>query len=69
MSPELKNVIAFCLAHAPSAPVQHRVLLYRGLAEICGDPQNAANFRSLANDLERAESNCRQFAFDFQNRP
>jgi hypothetical protein len=63
MSPELKTVIEFCLEHAPEAPVRKRVLLYRGLAEFCGDQTMAAEFRSEAEQLAAAEKRCREFAF------
>jgi hypothetical protein len=66
MSPELYTVIRFCLDRAESASVSERVSLYRGLAEICGDPKEAAKFRSMAADLETADHRCREFAFQFE---
>ena len=65
MSNELRTVIEFCLEHAEEAPVHRRVSLYRGLAEFCGEPKRAAEFRSLATSLESADHRCREFRFNF----
>lgn len=45
--------------------IAKRVVLYRGLAEICGDPAEGAKFLQLAEELELADSRCQQFAFGF----
>jgi hypothetical protein len=65
MTTELKTVMDFCLKHAEEAPVQERIFLYRGLAEFCGEPARAAQLRSMASDLEKAELRCREFRFTF----
>lgn len=62
-----KAVVEFCLDHAPEAPVAKQISLYRGLAEICGNPDQAAQFCELADDLEDADHRCREFAFKFKN--
>ena len=68
MSKELATVILFCLKHADDAPVTERVSLYRGLAEFCGEPKRAAEFRRQADALESADFQCREFAFQLTNR-
>lgn len=68
MTKGMDTVVNFCLEHAESAPVSKRVSLYRGLAEICSDKFLTANFNSMADDLEHADSLCREFHFKFKNR-
>lgn len=65
-SDALQTVIEFCLDYAPSAPVQRRILLYRGLAEFCGDRQEAARFNEAARNLENADLQSRQLALAFR---
>lgn len=64
-SPELQTVLDFCLQHADAAPLARRVLLYRGLAEFCGDAKESRGFLQLAADLEAADRRCREFHFLF----
>ena len=66
MNKELQTVISFCLEHAENAPSAKRVPLYRGLAKICSDKNLAAKFSTLADDLETADHNCREFRFKFE---
>lgn len=65
----MRSVISFCLERAPEAPVQKRVKLYRGLAEFCGNPEIAAEFRSEAAQLEAADKRCLEFAFKLTQEP
>jgi hypothetical protein len=65
MSPELRLVIDFCLKHAESSPVRERVSLYRGVAQICAEAKTCASLNALANELEAADRNCREFKFRF----
>lgn len=67
MSIEMKTVIDFCLKHAEAAPVLERISLYRSLAEFCSDKEQAAQLRSIAADLLRAEHRCREFRFAVTN--
>jgi hypothetical protein len=60
-----KAVMDFCLENAEQAPVSRRVLLYRGLAEICGDLREQKNLKQMAADLETADRRCREFRFNF----
>lgn len=69
MSPELKTIIDFCLAHAPDAPLLQRIKLYRSLAEFCGDFSDAAKFRSIADHLETADKLCLEFGFSIDSNP
>jgi len=64
-----QTVIDFCLEHAFEAPLQRRVKLYRGLAEFCADEQESANLKSLADSLEATDKLCREFAFQFSQKP
>lgn len=66
MTTEMKAVIEFCLDHAPSASMQRQVLLYRGLAEFCSEPSEAAQFRRLAAQIETALKQSRQLAFSWK---
>jgi hypothetical protein len=65
-SPEMQVVLDTCLTHAEGLPPGRRALLYRGLAEFCGDAQEAADLASIAADLEDADRRCREFAFRVQ---
>lgn len=58
----LKTVIEACLDQAKDAPVPKRIKLYRGLAEFCGDMQQAAQFNAAARELEEADARCRELA-------
>lgn len=65
-SDALQTVIEFCLDHAHEAPVHRRVKLYRGLAEFCGDRQEAATFNAVASELEAADLRCRELALNYR---
>jgi hypothetical protein len=65
LSKGLETVVGFCLEQAELAPLKKRASLYRGLAEICGSPQKAAEFCTLAEELEAAEKHSRRISFDF----
>jgi len=58
-------VMDFCLEHAESSPVRRRVSLYRGLAELCGDLREQKQLMQMADELEHADSLCREFRFNF----
>jgi hypothetical protein len=60
-----KIVMDFCLEHAEAAPVQRRVSLYRGLAEVCGDLLEQKQLLQMAAELESADQHCREFRFNF----
>jgi hypothetical protein len=65
----IQVVVSVCLEAADTLPASRRVQLYRSLAEICGCPTEASQFKALANDLEAADRRCREFAFQFHQRP
>lgn len=65
MHPEIRIVLEVALESAPSLPVSKRVLLYRGLAELCGNLHEARKLRGLASDLDACDRKSRQFQFDF----
>ncbi len=60
---QLQTIIEEARSREDQLPVSRRVLLYRGLAELCGEPHEAARFNMLANELEQADLRCRQFQF------
>ena len=68
-SEALQTVINFCMTQASNAPVHDRVKLYRGLAEFCGDKQEAANLNAVADDLETADRRSRELAIELSYRP
>lgn len=47
----------FVLEEAEHQPLRRRAAIYRGLAAICGDQQEAIHLKAIAADLERAELN------------
>lgn len=57
--------IKFVLEAAESAPLQKRIDVYRGLADLLGDKDECAKLIALADALEQADKATRQFAFDF----
>lgn len=58
--------MSFCLEHAESAPVQRRVSLYRGLAEICGDLHEQKILMQMAAELEKADRRHREYVLEFK---
>ncbi len=60
---EISGLINFVLDQAENAPVRKRIFLYRDLAKICRDATMAADFCAMADDLEEADNNCREFRF------
>lgn len=60
---QLQVIIEEARSREDQLPVARRVSLYRGLAELCGEPHEAARFNVLANELEEADLRCRQFQF------
>lgn len=60
---QLQVIIEEARSREDQLPVARRVSLYRGLAELCGEPHEAARFRVLADELEQADLRCRQFQF------
>lgn len=60
---QLQVIIEEARSREDQLPVARRVSLYRGLAELCGEPHEAARFNVLADELEQADLRCRQFQF------
>jgi hypothetical protein len=58
------TVIEICLAHCQDLPTSKRILLYRGLAELCTSEAQAAELRRVALELESADRRCREFPFN-----
>ncbi|HUS37346.1 MAG TPA: hypothetical protein VM680_18510 [Verrucomicrobiae bacterium] len=60
-------LIEFVLEKAADAPVRQRVPVYRALANIMGDTQEATNLRCLADSFESADHLAREFTFRIEN--
>lgn len=58
-------VLEEALSRAGELPVPRRILLYTGLAELCGDPQLCAEFYEAASTLAAADARCRELALVF----
>lgn len=65
MSKDHLALIQFVLDSALQAPVSKRITLYRALADLCGQTEEGKRLEVLAAQLECAEKNCREFAFEF----
>lgn len=65
MSRDQIAVINFVLEQAQSAPVRKRISVYRGLADLCGDADEAKTLLSLADNLSMIEDRAQEFAFEF----
>ena len=62
-SKPVHTVITHCLKTVSALPVEEQALLYRGLAECCGCPQENAKYLQIAESLETAQKLSRQLAF------
>jgi hypothetical protein len=60
-----KELFEFVLAQAETAPTRKKIRLYRALAELAGEPKLTAELSQLANALEAADKQCREFNFRF----
>jgi hypothetical protein len=67
MTAEMKTIIEFCLDHAGLVPMPQQVLLYRSLAEFCGDETDAALFRRMANEIDAACSTRAQLTLNLKS--
>ena len=63
MKTDLETTLEFLVRASSEAPLRTRVSLLRTAAEWCGVEQEASNLLQLANDLERADRQCREFKF------
>jgi len=54
-SKALQTVMNHCLETVDRLPHAQRVDLYIGLAELCGDPKEAASYHKLADEEVRLE--------------
>ncbi len=56
----LRELYSFVVEQAPAAHPVRRAKVYRGLALIVGDEQDAATLLVLADECEQLEQDCRQ---------
>jgi hypothetical protein len=68
MSNDKIALINFVLEQAPAAPVHRRIPIYRGLADLCGDAEEARTLNSLAENLQLIEQRAQEFAFRFDQK-
>jgi hypothetical protein len=59
------ELMSFVLEASESLPLVRRVKVIRGLANLCGDPQEQASLLALAEQLKRSDELCREFNFSF----
>jgi hypothetical protein len=65
MNIPLTNVINFALEQSTSLLPEERAALFRDVAAVCGDENEAAHLIQLANQLDRIEELCRAYMFRF----
>lgn len=58
-------IVSFVLEESQQKPVRDRVVLYRALAEICGDNEEAKALVQIANKFSAADLQYREFDFNF----
>ena len=70
MTPEfpLTELCTFVLEKAADEMPLRRARLYRSLASIAGDCQEARELIEKAHECEELESHCRQLVMDFKRR-
>ena len=62
--PNITVLIEVALDAAPNLGLEKRASLYRGLAEICGCPQQEASFLRLAVNFENSAEEIRSITRD-----
>lgn len=60
-------LVEFVMEKAADAPARTRVKVYRGLANVIGDQQEAANLKALSDSLEHVDYLTREFRFRIEN--
>ena len=59
------TIFELCMTFSPAMGDQKRVLLYRELAEFCGDIAIGTRFTQMADQIESAANNHRELALKF----
>lgn len=62
---DYENLLSFTLNQARQAPVELRPSLYRGLARICGNPDDEKALHKIAHTVEITAKMEQTFAFNF----
>jgi len=62
------TLVRWVLDRSAQEPVQKRVPLLRGLAEVCGNPALTEQLNNQADQLEKADRCCAELALDIQPR-
>lgn len=60
------TIISFVMEQVPSVPNSKKIQILRALSCVCKSRKKELS--DLADDFSVAESRCRQFAFDFQQK-
>jgi len=68
MSIPLLNVLNAALAHGDTLPVRKRAALYRDIAKVCGDEDEARELLQCAEELQSADKRCCEFNFSFSQK-
>jgi hypothetical protein len=63
-SESLQVVLEECQKFATQLPLKRRAALYRGLAEVCGNTQDAAAYTGLADECDTLRKREAKLQFD-----
>jgi hypothetical protein len=63
MDSPLNELLKFVVETADELPVRRRILVYRGLAAVCGDEDDMKRLHAMADALHQAEAICRDQKF------
>jgi hypothetical protein len=65
---EIIDLIQFVLESAAEQPIRKRIVLYRGLARICGEEREARQLNRMADDLQESEKLHAELIFSFSQK-
>lgn len=63
-----EKIIQFVLEQSEQQPLARRISIYRSLAETVGSPKETQRLKNMAEELERADQRCAEFAFYFNQK-
>lgn len=64
----VEAIVEFVLEQVEDKPSHVRIKMYRALAHICGKEDESTKLNQMADTLESAELQAKQFKFDFSNK-
>lgn len=65
MDKDLESVLEAAMAHTHQLPMSKRISVYRGVALVMGNGEQAETLRKLAAELEAVDQRCFAFAQQF----